>query len=375
MEITYSVADALNDLKRLDSFKESFEGDAVVQLKMPNLYPLAIPTFIKSSEELDSRTEMIVNRKLAGVGPVYCARVHNATLLSNSVILTEEKKFLGDLAHIAARNHPYPGIKSDKQGNKVVSFPEVATQYIDECAGLLFFHPCCGQNHSHWLIQTIVKLGMFRDAGMRPNKLIVQPNIKRYQKEMLAMLGYPESDLLIRDINQPMCFRELYATYTGMSLPPDLSLFDEMMAQVEPQKGLPERIYVSRQDTPVIRRFLNEDRIIDLVQEYGFEIVIPSRLTVEEEINIFRNAKIIVGPLGAGLYNSIFNDSDANIIALSDSCYMMEWATQIAGLRKHKIGLVFGNSFWSYTEGAYWGTHNNYIVDPVLVREAIESVL
>jgi len=372
MQTSYIVKDSLTHLARSKSFDTKMTDDLVVSLEYPDTYPLEVPLFVKTSEELSSTAQSIIRRKNARVGESYCVRLTNGTLFSHSDIVTQDGFFLEDLSRVAARNHPRRDLKVEESGNQSMTIDYAEPTYVDESAGLLFFHAASGLNHSHWLIQTLVKLTMFEAAGIRPSKLIVQPSIKKYQIEMLSMLGYSKNDLIVRGVNQPMKFRELYVSYTSNTLIPDLSIFDRLIAETVSKDYSLEKIYVSRQDKSNIRRFLNEEKIIELVKEQGFEVVIPSKLTVEEEINIFRNAKVIVGPLGAGLYNSIFNDrKGTRVLALSDPFYMMEWATQIASLRQHETAFIFGNSFFSYTEGSYWGTHNNYLIDREVVRECL----
>jgi hypothetical protein len=375
MKNTYLVKDSLLDFPKVNSFEKSVERNAVVDLEFPSVYDLAVPLFIATSEELDPKIERVLKRKKTQIEPVYCSKISNATIQSHSTILTEDRYFLGDLFSNAARRNPCPNIYINEREEKVIDFEEIESSAIDESVGLFFFHGASGYGHAHFLIQTLGKIQIFKKAGIRPDKLLVQPTIKKYQKEMLEALGYPESDLLIRDPKEAMKFRELYATYTSNVMVPDLTVYDDIAARIEPSGNYPEKIYVSRGDKPFIRRFLNEDRIIETVQELGFEVIIPSKLTLEEEVNIFRQAKIVIGPLGGGIYNTVFSPPDTTVIALSDPCYMVEWATQIAGLRQHKIGLVFGNSFWSYTERVYWGTHNNFIIDTELLKESINSVL
>ena len=50
----------------------------------------------------------------------------------------------------------------------------------------------------------------------------------------------------------------------------------------------------------------NEDALLDAMRHRGFEIVVPGALTLTEQIRVFREASVVVGPHGAGLTNIVF---------------------------------------------------------------------
>lgn len=376
---TYRVCDSLSYLQRTKNFSSSLSGDAVVCLDFPREYVLVNPLFIKFSEEIDPRVQNIIFCKTAIIEPLYCVKINNATLQDHSIVINEDKCFFKDLAGNSARKRSYPGIYQDQNGKEAIdleiNFEKANSNFVEAPSGLLFFHAASGYGHGHFILQTLVKLSSFEKAGIQLKKLVVQPSIRKYQREILNILGYPEADLVVRNCKNTMMFRELYVTYTSNRVIPDLTVYDKLLELIPENKNYPEKIYVSRGDKSFIRRFLNEDKIIDVAKEYGFEVIIPSQLTLEEEINIFRRAKVVISPVGGGLYNTVFSKPGTTIIALSDPCYVIGWPMQLASLRQHQLGFIFGNSFWSYTEGVYFGTHNNFIIDPELLREAIESVL
>ena len=272
--------------------------------------------------------------------------------------MTAQGCFLADLWNQAGLHAGPPGLPAPA--------PEAET--IEASCGLLFHNASSGDNHSHWLLQTLPQLAYYQHARLRPERLVVQPNIRPYQRDVLAALGYP--DLLLRPADRPLRFRELYAGYVDGALVPDATIFDRQIAAFEDGSRGPERIYVSRQDARGIRRLLNEPALIERLRARGFAIVVPSLLTAAEEVTMFRHARLIVGPLGAGLYNALFTRPGATILALSDPNYVMEWLPQTAALRGHAYGWMFGVAFESH-EAVYRGTHNNWIVD---VDRVVEEV-
>ena len=309
------------------------------------------PVLLDRIEPLSPLAEDIIGRRSSQIDPMYLARLHDVTLTGHRDLVTRDGLFLADLWNQAGL-HTQPSMPDEP----------VEVETIELSCGLLFHNASSGDNHSHWLLQTLPQLAYYERAGLRPERLVVQPNIRPYQRDVLAALGYNEASLLIRRPDQPMRFRELIAGYVDGALVPDPAIFDRQIEAFDTGEPGPERIYVSRMDARGIRRLLNEAALIERLQGLGFEIIVPSELTAAEEVTRFRHARLIVGPLGAGLYNALFTRPGATLIALSDPNYVMEWLPQTAALRGHDYGWMFGLAFES-NDPVYAGTHNNWIID------------
>lgn len=74
-----------------------------------------------------------------------------------------------------------------------------------------------------------------------------------------------------------------------------------------------DRIYLKRNSRN--RTLEDEYRLEDLLINYGFEIISPETLSIDEQISIFRQAKILVGVGGAIWANLIF--ANPELIAIS----------------------------------------------------------
>ena len=64
------------------------------------------------------------------------------------------------------------------------------------------------------------------------------------------------------------------------------------------------------------RRLMNEEEIAADLFKLGFEIVLIEEMTVNEQIDLFQNAKWIVAPNGSALLNLIFADTSAKVLVL-----------------------------------------------------------
>ena len=73
----------------------------------------------------------------------------------------------------------------------------------------------------------------------------------------------------------------------------------------ENEKNKKIKLYVSRQNTNY-RKLLNESDVIPIFKKNDFKIVNLYNFEIEEQINLFTSADIIVSPLGSNLTNIIF---------------------------------------------------------------------
>jgi len=79
----------------------------------------------------------------------------------------------------------------------------------------------------------------------------------------------------------------------------------------------PRRIYVSR-SMASRRRVINEAEVVECLSAYGIGVVNSEILSLEEQVRLFRQAELIVGPHGAGLTNMLFSQHAKVIEFLGD---------------------------------------------------------
>jgi hypothetical protein len=370
----HAAVTALATLPRVPSLAKAREDSIQIFADAQDV-PIPKPLLVDHSEALPPRTIDIIGRTFSATDPMYMARLHDVLVTGHRNLFTLDGQFLMDLWNQAGLHTRAPGLAPSAKDGFVMPLGATTPELVDETAGMLFFNSSSGDNHSHWLLQTLPQLRYFELAGVKPQKLVVQPNIRPYQRDMLKALGYGEKALLLRRPDQPIIFRELYVGYVDGGLVPDATIFDRLSDQIgRAAKPGPELVYVSRMDARTIRRLLNEELLILRLRQMGFAIVTPGAVAMAGEIDLFRNARVVVGPLGAGLYNTLFTREGATVLALSDPNYAMTWLPQVAALRRHAYGWLFGVSFES-PEPVYGGTHNNWIVDIDRVCTEIEKAI
>ena len=90
----------------------------------------------------------------------------------------------------------------------------------------------------------------------------------------------------------------------------------------------PELIYISRRtwinndktnigtDYTTRRKMMNENLLVENLTQLGFIEIFTENLTTDKKINIFLNAKIIVGSIGGGMANLIFSTKNTKSFVL-----------------------------------------------------------
>jgi capsular polysaccharide biosynthesis protein len=90
-----------------------------------------------------------------------------------------------------------------------------------------------------------------------------------------------------------------------------------------------ERVYISRKDAVKgNRQILNEDALIALLERYDFTIVRLGDLTLKQQASVFRGARYVVAPHGAGLANIIHAEPGACFIEMqaNDAYTQVYWS-------------------------------------------------
>jgi len=81
------------------------------------------------------------------------------------------------------------------------------------------------------------------------------------------------------------------------------------------QAEKPIRIYISR-TLPSARVIANEEELLPGLLEMGFQICRLEKMSFEEQVRLFRNAEIVVGPHGAGFTNLIFSKPGTRVVEI-----------------------------------------------------------
>ena len=183
----------------------------------------------------------------------------------------------------------------------------------------------CDLNWGHWLIEIVPSLALAEGLpALADAKVVVPAGLSPTQRELLSAVGVSEDRLLLYPPDQGVYeFERLYwpssSFHLGMMSPHVPVWLKSKLFQAYgiPDRSTRRRLYVSRQDAPRAR-IRNEDELIARLIPEGYEIVVPSQLSLAEQVALFASADVVMGPHGAGLTSTIFCQPDTLLISLNE---------------------------------------------------------
>ena len=111
-----------------------------------------------------------------------------------------------------------------------------------------------------------------------------------------------------------------------------LTLRDIQLSNVS--SGVPssvgDRIYISRKNAQ--RSFLNEPELEIRLAALGFSIVQPEIYNVDQQIQMFCRAKVVVGPLGAAFANVLYCRPGTLVIGIVPTPMTAQWVGWLCAL-------------------------------------------
>jgi len=181
-------------------------------------------------------------------------------------------------------------------------------------------------NYYHWMTQSLPAI----DWGLRnrrhPNVALALPALEPWQEEALALLGHAGAPRLTLE---PLAHYALasaeYSEFLGERLCGIVShaaaaTYARLRQAVAPAADGGSEIYVARTDS--IRRVaVNEAGLIAMLECQGVRIVVPGTLSVARQIAIFRRARLVIGPHGAGMSNIMACEPGSHVYELVPSHY------------------------------------------------------
>jgi capsular polysaccharide biosynthesis protein len=175
---------------------------------------------------------------------------------------------------------------------------------------------------------------------------------KDYHIEALGALGIEQSRLVEHSAEVETKMENLwFASPLGHSewaatAPEIASKLRERFRKYADSNSVGERkIYISRQKARQ-RRLVNENELIPIIKEQGFEMVFAEDLNFREQAKIFGQASCILGVHGAGLTNMIFANSGCEVleIQLDDPSCSRSHYWMMASILGHKYNCVVGEA-------------------------------
>jgi DNA-directed RNA polymerase subunit N (RpoN/RPB10) len=177
---------------------------------------------------------------------------------------------------------------------------------LDTVAPLVPRYP----NYYHWMVETVPKiryLRAFESATQESVTVLVPANAPPFVEETLRLLGWPQSKVAFATESTYIVRNLIIPSYPTRHASDFEWIRQEIVEAVSSELESVEEsnVYVSRSGA-VERRVLNEEDVMDVLADYGFKRYCLENRSLSENVRLFNQADIVLGPHGAGLTDIIF---------------------------------------------------------------------
>lgn len=226
-----------------------------------------------------------------------------------------------------------------------------------------------GNVYFHWMVDILPRIEILRRHNINFENIdwfLINSIQQPFQKETLQILGISEEKIIESDrypyIQAQKLIVPSFASHLGWLEKSALefsrqtflnksnitwledSLASEKILNNQVNYSYPERIYITRHKAKY-RKVINEQKVVDLLNQYGFTTIELETISVVEQVRLFANAKVIVSPHGSGLTNIMFCKPGTTVIELVSPNYIRHYYWVISKQLQLKYYYLVGEEY------------------------------
>jgi capsular polysaccharide biosynthesis protein len=302
--------------------KESVPGEILVESQIPPFF---------------SQESLIKRSRLGQDGhqpwPVFWMKINDAHLCGRSLVPKDAMARL-----LAEATFSRTGDKTDPAydyvatgGGKLISGN--ATSIVSRWGGdALGNRRYGGAGYWHWLFDSVSRLSLM-DRFPADTKVITPP-LTPWMRWYLERLGL--EDRIIETAATSLRVEHFYfsspSSMTGCWNPYEVDFLRRSFLRygTPPSDSLPKRFYIIREG--YTRGISNEREVRNYFKSEGWALIAPERLSIPDQIALFRDAEAIAGLHGSALTNLLWCSPGASVIEFTPADFMsgaFEWLSVI----------------------------------------------
>ena len=199
------------------------------------------------------------------------------------------------------------------------------------------------KNYYHWHIFYAQFLSFVDQIKKRKNGLLLTPRLDDKMRETITLSGLTLSKVIEYDgiisFKSRSIVTSSYSFMVPRLTPYSLKVFDKIANNIDKHSPF-EFIYISRNDSNQ-RRINNECELILNLESLGFKSLELSRISYHDQISIFKNAKVVVAPHGAGLTNLLFSAQCESVLEIFSSNWVHSCYRDLCYIKKIPYSCIF----------------------------------
>lgn len=315
--------------------------------------------------------------------PVFAA-ARSATIPATFTLEIERGRLIGDFAAAITpggvldhETSTYFGV-TDWREHPLYLRPTIGP--VDHIAGTAVSLTTRGTavNYYHFLYDSIARLDVLeRCLPDAPVDAFIVPHRTRYQRELLSLAGV-DGNLVQPQRGRTIAADRLLVPSNpnwALDAPPDSVAW--LRKRLRPSGGRPtksRRLYLTRGDARQTRRYVQEAELMPHLEKRGFVRIDPGQLTVQEQIDTFHHAEMVVAPHGAGLTNVTFAPPSVRVLEMFPSTYVHLglWAICQAIGAEYRYLVAEGNDG---SKGPNAGIADDVSIPVARVLDAVDELL
>lgn len=181
-------------------------------------------------------------------------------------------------------------------------------------------------NYYHFLLDVLPRWGIYSETfpEQAPDAVYVPAGTER-QRQMLDMAGLDKVRIIESLKHSAVRADRLMVPSMpnlGESAPPWTTRWLQERFPAQDVASRPRRLYITRGDRPNSRRLVNEAELWPLLERRGFVRVDPGTMSVQDQIDHFAAAEVIVAVHGAALTNLVFSRPGVRVLEMFTPTYV-----------------------------------------------------
>ena len=249
--------------------------------------------------------------------------------------------------------------------------------YMDDSIKFIIKNTRDSGNYWHWTFENLPRLIILKDLVDNNNWDVELINhgadLKKFQSEWLyAIFGDGLRIKQIKNnaalINNILVIREPFPAHHSSWMIKKVKEYGKKVSENCTVKTS-RKLYIQRGNTKNGRNIINEEEVISNLSKRGYQILKMDDLSVQEQIQAFSKAEVIIGAHGAALTNMVYCDKNTEIIEIYHPKYMPGQNMALAQLCKLRIKTLIGTE----TSNSKIGTRSYLIPITQLIDELEKS--
>lgn len=338
----------------------------IVETPAPQVFPTSNQFFLDSPHDHYEYPDIYVASVKKGM--IYGG---SNLIVAGDVVISHD---LYDFKHDFTSEELHGRTLIDPKGSRIRWL--LNDEHPDKIPAAATFLDACAFNYAHWMTEVLPRIVVFcGDDRFKNIPIVVNDGLHRNIMESLFWVTEPERKILLLPIDKSIYCDTLYVTSVTGYVPfdwrskklPDCShglfsrqAFMALSKRLEQQSiiigdpsALPDKIFLRRNSDH--RTIINSHEVESFYESRGYLVVEPEKLSFQQQVALFKNAKAIAGSTGAAFANIIFASPDCDIhIFISKHPDTIYWYWQnIACASGIKIKYVLGTISKSKTKGVH----------------------